>query len=216
MSEHQKAASAPNGATDGAEDGATADEKALSLSDIAERMSDASDSQEVSVKDMIASVGKRAYGPLLLVFGLIALSPVGAIPGASVVLGALIVLVAAQVLFGLESPWFPSRLKRISVDSGKIDRSVHKIKPYLAKVDKILRPRWRFMMEPPAPRLVAFFCIVLGVSMYPLAVVPWGVAAPALAIVVLSVGLTSHDGVVLAAGLVLATAALGLSAYLLW
>lgn len=194
---------------------ASGDDKALSLSDIAERIGDSSDGDQVSVKDMITTIGKRAFGPLLLMFGLLALSPVGAIPGASVVLGALIILVAAQVLFGRDSPWFPKRLTRISVDSHKVQSAVNKINPYLSKIDKFLRPRWRFMMSSPAPHIVALFCIVLALLMYPLALVPWGVAAPSLAIVVLGVGLTNHDGVVLAAGLVIATAALGLSAYLL-
>lgn len=192
------------------------DDKALSLSDIAGRMSDSSDGDQVSVKDMITTIGKRAFGPLLLVFGLIALSPIGAIPGASVVIGALIILVAAQVLFGRDSPWFPKRLTRISVDSQKVQSSVDKIDPYLSKMDKFLRPRWQFMMAPPSPHIVAFLCIVLAGLMYPLALVPMGVAAPAFAIVVLSVGMTSHDGIVLAAGFAVATAALGLSAYLLW
>jgi hypothetical protein len=202
-------------AAEGGADDANDDDKALALSKIAARMSDASDGDEVSVGGMISTIGRRAFGPLLLVFGLIALSPVGAIPGASLVIGALIIVVAAQVLFGQESPWFPSRLKRISVDTRKIDAAVNKLDPYLMKVDTFLQPRWRFMMEPPAPHFVALFCIVLGALMYPLAVVPWGVAAPAFAIVVLSVGLTTHDGIVLAAGLVVAGAALGLSAYLL-
>ncbi len=52
--------------------------------------------------------------------------------------------------------------------------------------------------------------------MDPLALVPWGVMAPALPIVVINVGLTSHEGVVLAAGVVILAAALGLSAYFLW
>ena len=192
------------------------DRKALSLSDIADRMSEASDGNQASVKDMISTIGKRAFGPLLLVFGLIALSPIGAIPGASLVLGALIILVAAQVLFGRDTPWFPKWLTRISVDNQKVQSSVDKIKPYLSKIDRFLRPRWQFLMAPPSPYIVAFLCIVLAALMYPLALVPWGVMAPALAIVVLSVGLTSHDGAVLAAGFVISVAALGLSAYLLW
>jgi len=203
------------GETDGRNE-AAGDKRAVSLSDIAERMGDASDGGQVSVKDMISSVGKRAFGPLLLVFSLIALSPIGAIPGASVVLGALIILVAAQVLFGRDTPWFPKRLTRISVDSQKVQSSVDKIKPYLTKIDRFLRPRWQFMMASPSLYVVAFLCIVLAGLMYPLALVPWGVMAPALAIVVLSVGLTSHDGVVLTAGFVISAAALGLSAYLLW
>lgn len=195
---------------------ATTDEKALSLSEIAGRMSNASDGGDVSVKDMISAIGQRAFGPLLLVFALIALSPIGAIPGASAVLGAVIILIAVQVLFGRNSPWFPSRLTRISVDSGKVQESVNKIDPYLRKIDKFLRPRWRFMLAPPAPRIVALLCIVLAALMYPLALVPWGVLAPALAITVLSVGLTSHDGIVLAVGSAIAAGALGLSVYLLW
>jgi len=42
-----------------------------------------------SVGDLLHVFGRRAYGPVLFVIGLIALSPLGAIPGASVVCATL-------------------------------------------------------------------------------------------------------------------------------
>lgn len=193
------------------------DGKPLGLADVAARLSEVSDGggDEVSVGEMIAGIGQRAFGPLLLVFALIALSPIGSIPGASVLFGTLIILVAGQMLIGRRSPWFPKRLTRISVGRNKMRASMARIGPYLGKIDKVLKPRWRAILRPPSPRIVAALCIVLAALMYPLALVPWGVVAPALAIVVLSLGLTSHDGVLLAAGFVLSAAALGLSGYFL-
>ncbi len=191
--------------------------KPLGLADVAARLCEISDgdSDEVSVGEMITGIGQRAFGPLLLVFALIALSPIGAIPGASVLLGTLIILVASQMLIGRRSPWIPRRLTRISVGRDKMRASMERIGPYLGKVDTILKPRWRAVLRPPSPRIIAALCIILAALFYPLALVPWGVAAPALAILVLSLGLTSHDGVLLVAGFAASAAALGLSGYLL-
>jgi hypothetical protein len=51
--------------------------------------------------------------------------------------------------------------------------------------------------------------------MYPLALVPWGVTLPALALTILSAGLTMRDGYVLAAGYAV-TIISALSAIWLW
>jgi len=194
---------------------AEATSEAIGLVDIADRIAQASNGGRVSVGDVISAIGQRAFGPLLLVFALIALSPIGAIPGASIVTGALIILVSIQIIMGRQTPWFPARLTQISVGSGKARSSVDRIKPYLAKVDKLISQRWRQLLRPLSVRVVALLCIVLAATMYPLAIVPGGVAAPAFAIVILSLGLASHDGMILAIGIICSIAALGLSVYLL-
>ncbi|SLN73835.1 exopolysaccharide biosynthesis protein [Oceanibacterium hippocampi] len=183
--------------------------------DVADRVSEASEGEHVSVDAMIGAVGKRAFGPLLLVFSLIALSPVGAIPGATILLGALIILVAGQVLLGRQTPWIPGRLLRIEVASERARRAIGRIKPWLARVDRIIRPRWPALLEGPSRRVVALICVVLAMLMYPLALVPGGAAVPALAIAILSLGISAFDGLLLAVGLAISGASFALAGYFL-
>jgi hypothetical protein len=187
----------------------------MGLEDVADRMAEAAQGDRVSVGDLVSAVGRHAFAPLLLVLGLISLSPLGSIPGASITLGALIILVAMPALMGRQSPWLPGLLLHIHIKGSKARASVKWLKPRLARIDRLLEPRWPGLLRPVFRRIVALLCIVLAILMYPLAVVPWGVVAPSFAIVVLSLGLSSRDGLVVAVGLVVTVVALGVSLYLI-
>ena len=76
----------------------------------------AAQSDRVSLGTLIDQLGQRTYGPLLFTIGLIAMSPIGAIPGASVVCATVIVLLAVQMSFGNRAPWVPGMLRRLEVD----------------------------------------------------------------------------------------------------
>jgi hypothetical protein len=190
-------------------------DEAMTLTDVADRIHDAADGETVSVRDMMDEIGQRAFGPLLLVFALIGLSPVGSIPGASVVVGSLIILIASQLLMRRKTPWIPSRLLRIDVGSDKVRSGIGRIRPFLARVDRLIRPRWQAVVRPPWFYAVPVACIALAALMYPLALVPWGVLPPVMAIAVLSLGLSAHDGLLTALGLASSAVALAASIYLL-
>src|SRR3569832_764957 len=64
----------------------------------------------VSVADLMGMLGERSFGPLLLVPSLIAVAPVGAIPGLPAITSAVIVLIAGQILLGHAHFWIPGWL----------------------------------------------------------------------------------------------------------
>ena len=51
---------------------------------------DAADGDELRVEDLLEAYGTRSFGPLIAILGLIALSPIGAVPGIPALLGLLI------------------------------------------------------------------------------------------------------------------------------
>jgi len=176
------------------------DSDATSLTEVAERVRSAGDGRTVSVADILDAIGRRGFGPLILVFALIALSPVGAIPGASIVTAALITLLSVQLLARRSAPWAPARLRAIRIRQRRLDAGIDRLRPALARIDRVVRSRWRTLAEPPWSAAIPLCCIALSALMIPLALVPWGVVPPAAAMVGLGLGLSARDGLVLAIG----------------
>lgn len=191
-------------------------DRPMRLSEIIERMAQQGGEERVTLGDLLGAFGGRAFGPLLLIPALIALvPPVGAIPGMSIATSSIIALVAAQMLFNLAHPWLPDRLLRVSFDRDTFEAAVRWLYPRARRIEWLVRPRWMALSRPPFAQVVAVLCIVLAASMYPLALVPFGVSLPSLALVFLALGVTAKDGVMLAIGLAIAAGAAGLTGAML-
>ncbi|MFC3230609.1 exopolysaccharide biosynthesis protein [Marinibaculum pumilum] len=183
------------------------DSTTMSLTEVMDRLRSATDGSRMTVGDIFQAFGSRAYGPLIFVLGVIALSPIGSIPGASLVTGTLIMLLAAQMQLRAGSPWIPGVLRRIGTGSDRARRSIDWADRHLAKVDRVVGPRWQWAETGWTIRLAGLAILALAATFYPLAFVPWGVVPPALAVTLLSLGLFTRDGLILLIGLGTALAA---------
>ena len=164
------------------DDGIVAQEKAQSLHAIADRTIDGTSGETVTVGEVIDASSGRAFGPLLLVPALVALAPViGAIPGVSIITGAIIGIIAVQALFGRRSPWLPAGLKTISFRRKPLEEGMKRLRPVLEKIDAVLSPRLSFMVGGTGFRVAMLCTVLMAALMYPMAIVPWGVMLPAAA-----------------------------------
>ena len=62
---------------------------------------------------------------------------------------------------------------------------------------------------------IAVACILLAISFYPLAIVPFGVLAPGVAVTMFALGITARDGLLVLLGFLMTSVA-GLVLYLAW
>src|SRR5688500_9271169 len=74
----------------------------------------ATEGPKVSVGEVYRAIGERSFGPLLLLAGLLGMTPVSAIPGAPTTLAVITVLITVQLLFGRRTLWLPSQIGRAS------------------------------------------------------------------------------------------------------
>jgi hypothetical protein len=188
---------------------------ALSLDEVLDGMAAAGEGEEVPLGELLDSFGRRGFGPLLLIPGVLALAPTGAIPGMSVATGSLIALFSIQMLLPVEHPWVPRRLERITIGRKTLEKSIEKVRPVTSRLNLLIRPRLAAMTRPPAIWLIALTCIAMAALMFPLALVPFGVTPPAAAICLLALGLTSRDGLLVALGLGVAGLAVAMAAALI-
>jgi hypothetical protein len=149
----------------------------------------------VSVRDVMTLIGNRSFGPLLLVPGLIGLSPIGAIPGVPGVMAVIIMLVAGQILIGMDHAWLPDGLARRSIDAARLRRAVTAALPYARRVDNFLSPRLTLLTRGIFFYVLAALCLLVAIITPVIELVPLAGIVPYAAIVAYALAITAHDGV---------------------
>ena len=162
-----------------------------------------SDKSGVRMEDLFDSLDSRGHGPMLLLPAIIAISPIGMIPGASLVTGTLLVLIAGQMIFFSGRPWIPQRLANFEISHGRLKSGVDRTLPWVKWFEKILRRRLDFLVSQPMVIPIAIAVVLLAISFYPLSLVPFGVFAPGFAIALFGLGLTAKDGLLVGLGFAL-------------
>lgn len=159
--------------------------------------------EKVLVGDLLEQVGRRAYGPLLLVVGLFSISPLSVVPGMTWFAAGLTLLIAVQMLVGLPKPWLPKRALNMQISRRVLVSGINKSRPLAKAIDVLLKPRLGFFSQPPMVNIVALMVIVAALVTFPLGFVPLGPLLPGVAVVLFGLGMSARDGVVLALGSVL-------------
>lgn len=100
---------------------------------------------------LLTGLGRRAFGMLLLIATLPAFIP---IPIGGAISGPLVVLIGAQLLIGRRRPWLPKFLSSRGPHRHALSRFEHKVSPWLARLEKLVRPRLQQVLS---HRLAAMF-----------------------------------------------------------
>jgi hypothetical protein len=90
------------------------------------------------LQDLLAGLGRRAFGMLLLIATLPAFIP---IPIGGAISGPLVVLIGVQLLAGKRRPWLPEFLAKRGPHRHALARFDRTISPWLARLEKLVRPR---------------------------------------------------------------------------
>lgn len=180
-----------------------------SLSGIVSRLHDiAEERDQLHAGDLVEMIGTRTFGPLMVVPALIAILPiVGAIPGMTIVTGLLITLVAFQIVAGRKHAWVPDRVREIPIQRSALKRGADAFAPVAKRVDSFTAHRWKWATHGMGLWLTAMVLVLLGLLMIPTALIPWGVMVPGTAALVLALGITVRDGLIVVIGWVCALAA---------
>ena len=170
----------------------------------------------ISLEDLQHAIGERSFGPLLLVMGLAAASPLGLIPGLPTAFAVAILLVAGQLVIGRRHFWLPPQISHRSAPKARVRRSLAAMRRPAGWLDRLLRPRLNRFVGGFWTRGAALACIVLAFAIPPLELVPFGVLGPATAITAFGLALTARDGALMLIALLASAVSLGLVAFALF
>lgn len=166
-----------------------------SLGDLLQRIAEvASTREQVRLSAIMQAVGTRSFGPVLLLIGVILVSPLSGIPGMPTTMGVLLFLTSIQLLVGRQSFWMPDWLLRRSVPSGKLQRALRWLERPARFIDSWLRPRLLYLASSGGAVGVAAICSLLALAMPLMEVVPFSATAAGAAIVTFGLALVALDG----------------------
>ncbi len=163
--------------------------------------------ERVSVQQMLNAIGRSSFAPLLLVPGLIVLSPVGGMPGVPTAVALLVGIAAVQILMGRCRFWLPEWLLRRSVKGSFITRAIRFMRPLARASEVCCRSRMRWMTGTIGAKAIAALCLVICIAMPPLELVPLANTANGGALALFGLALTTRDGILTALALLLSVAA---------
>ena len=105
---------------------------------ILDALIDGDQEQGLDYDDLLAGLGRRAFGMLLFVASLPAFIP---IPVGGAVSGPLVVLIATQLLVGLRKPWLPAFIAERAPRRQALARFERIVDPWLRRLERLVRPR---------------------------------------------------------------------------
>jgi hypothetical protein len=168
-----------------------------------------SELQGVRLGVLLSAVGRRSYGPVLLIIGLFAISPATIVPGMTSLTALVTLLIAAQMALGLKRPWLPKSMLDIRVPRRELFAFLDQARPRIEKLEGVwLRPRLTFLTVPLFVNLVALCVMAAALITLPLSLIPFAPLAPGLAIVLFGLGMTARDGLWLSVGVVITAGAI--------
>lgn len=169
--------------------------------------------ERLSLAELCSGLGNRSFGLLLLLFALPNCIPLG-IPGLSTLTGIPLALITVQLLLAYPVPVLPGWLSRRSLSSRDFQRLCRTTCPWLARIERLTRPRWLPLTSRQAERWLGLLSLILAIVL--ILPIPFGNVPPAWALVLLALAMIERDGLLLLLGIALSAASLFWVYGLLW
>lgn len=169
---------------------------------------------QVSMGTIIEAVGRRSFGPLLLVAGLVTLAPViGDIPGVPTMMGVFVLLTAGQLLLRRDHIWLPRWLLELSVSRDKVCKVLDWLRRPARFVDRWTHPRLTQFIEGTGIYVLAVACIAIALAMPFMEIVPFSANGAGAALTAFGLAVVTRDGLVAVLALLVTVGTFGVVVY---
>ena len=164
------------------------------------RAVDRIEGEMITLRQLLELVGEHGLLFLCALLTIPFLIPVS-IPGVSTVFGAAIILIAIGITMN-RLPWLPSRIMDKELDAKRLTGILRRGIAIVARIEAYIRPRMEGLTEGAVMGRVNGLALIFGgvLLMAPLGLIPFSNTLPAFGILLLAVGMSQRDGLVVLAG----------------
>lgn len=193
----------------------SADATPHELNDILSRLQRAAQGADrVSVGTLVDAMGRSSMAAVLLVPALLLISPLSGVPGASIMGGTMIALIAGQIVLQRQKVWLPEFLRARRLPAATLQRALGWLRRPARRLDGLATPR-PDGEEPWWTRILAVICLGLGLTMPLMEILPFASSIIATLVAALALAmLTGRLSIAVVATVLAGLAAAGVTAWL--
>ncbi len=179
-----------------------------SLSGTVRQLMAALEGEQITLRELVRLSGEQGMLFFSILLTLPFLLPVS-IPGVSTVFGLVLILVGIGITFN-RLPWLPDRLMDRQIQREHLMPVLEKGLQFVGRLERWVRPRLVVMTTGAGANLLNGAVLTLAgvLLLFPLSFIPFSNTLPALAILLLSLGMLQRDGYMVIAGYAAAVATL--------
>ncbi|MEL6205078.1 MAG: exopolysaccharide biosynthesis protein [Pseudomonadota bacterium] len=164
--------------------------------------------ETLNLGDIVDAFGAAAFLPVLIVLGLIVVSPLSGIFLLPTFFGLAIFTTAVQMLVGKRRLWLPGVVRRRKISGRVLHGGLQRLTRLADRIDRAARVRLRALVAPPLDTFAKAACAICGLAMPTLELVPFSSSILALAVILFATALLTRDGLLV----VVATATMAVAA----
>lgn len=166
-----------------------------------ETVAETAGGETVTLGHLVAALGARGFGPLVVMLAALIILPTGAIPGVPALVGAALILLAAQLMIGWRIPWLPERLARKQLDREKLLHALEKARPVALRLGRVVHPRAKWLASGPVALRAAGSALILGgIILIPIGFIPFLPLLVGFPVLAIGLGLLARDGLFMVLG----------------
>jgi hypothetical protein len=181
----------------------------LPTSELLIRLVDCSTHDEMTVGELIDGLGGRAFSIILLLLTLPIAVP--GPPGLPVIFAVPLLILTAQLWLGRPAPWLPGFVRRRRFSRSALLVVLRKVRPTLARLESICRPRLTALSDGLGQRWIGAFFFLCALVLTNPVPIPFSHLPLALALAVLSLGFVERDGVIMIGAMLAALAGVAIN-----
>jgi len=153
--------------------------------------------ERVSVGDLVAALGDRGLGVLIAIFAIPNMLP-SVVPLGNSVVGIFPLIFAVHLACGFDRLMLPAFIAKRSISAKSLKTLVPRVADVLSWFERLLKPRFPAVTGPHVERAIGVICVVLAlITIIP---IPFAHNLPALALVLIGLGLIERDGLAILIG----------------
>lgn len=154
----------------------------------------AADRAFVSIGEMMDSVGRRTFGPVVLFVGIILVTPLSGVPGMPTLMGLLMLITLGQILLGRQYIWLPGWVVKREIPVKRLQQGLTWLRRPARMIDSLIRPRLILFVRGPGLYVMALACMVIAGVMPATEIVPFSSSLAGVALMAFGLAMISKDG----------------------
>lgn len=154
----------------------------------------AEDRVYVSIGEMMDFVGRRTFGPVVLLVGIILVTPLSGVPGMPTLMGLLMLITLGQILLGRKHFWLPTWVVNREISVKSLQQGLKWLRRPARRIDSVIRPRLTLFVRGPGLYVMALGCMVIAGVMPATEIVPFSSSIAGVALVAFGLAMISKDG----------------------